>query len=92
MLTDPRRADIEAGLLDLIARRGVNSSACPSEVARALSDKDWQALMPLVRETAWRLMQSGQLDISQAGVSIVQLEAVRGPIRVRLPRVPPGPA
>ncbi len=92
MLTGPSQADIEAGLLALIARRGTHSSACPSEVARTLSDKDWRALMTRVRQAAWRLMQSGQLDITQAGVSIVHMDTVKGPIRVRLPRVGPGPA
>ena len=42
--------------------------------------------MPRVRQVAWHLMQLGELDISQAGVSIPAIDAVVGPIRLRLAR------
>lgn len=90
----PDKAEIEAALLALIAQRGLHSSACPSEVARALSPTSWRELMPRIREASWRLMQSGQLDISQGGVSIARpdaaIDAVKGPVRIRLPRLPAG--
>ena len=89
MSEGPSDADIESVMLALIAKRGLHSSACPSEVARSLSDNNWRALMPRVRDLAWQLMQLGQLDISQGGVSIAGNARVVGPIRIRLARPPP---
>ena len=89
MSLDPGDADIEAAILTLVAKRGMQSSACPSEVARALSKSNWRALMPRVRDLAWQLMQLGQLDISQGGVSIAGNARVVGPLRIRLARPPP---
>ena len=89
MSEGPSDADIETAILVLIAKRGLQSSACPSEVARALSKSNWRALMPRVRDAAWRLVEHGQLDISQGGVSIAGNARVVGPIRIRLARPPP---
>ena len=89
MSEGPSDADIESVMLALIAKRGLHSSACPSEVARALSKSNWRALMPRVRDLAWQLMQLGQLDISQGGVSIAGNARVVGPLRIRLARPPP---
>jgi len=81
---------IEAALLALIAQRGHRASACPSEVARALSPDDWRVLMPRVRQVAGQLAQRGMLDISQGGQSVSPLTLPdgpwNGPIRVRLSR------
>jgi len=81
---------IEAALLALIAQRGEKSSACPSEVARALSPDDWRALMPRIRQVAGQLAVRGMLDISQGGQSVPHTTlshgSWKGPIRVRLPR------
>ena len=80
MVTD---VDIEAAMLCLIAQRGPKSSACPSEVARALLPDGWRALMPRVRATALLLQRRGLLDISQGGVLVTNLDELRGPIRIR---------
>ena len=81
---------IEAALLALIVQRGKKSSACPSEVARALAPEDWRDLMPRVRQVAGQLALRGLLDISQGGQSvpatILPNGPWKGPIRVRLPR------
>ena len=78
-------AELESTMLSLIAQRGEQSSACPSEVARTLLPKGWRELMPRVREAALRLCQQGRLDISQKGVSVPKLDTLRGPIRIRQP-------
>ena len=79
----PSSAEIEAAMLKLIAQRGENASACPSEVARALASHTWRELMPQVREAAVRLRGQGLLDISQSGVSVTPDQGLRGPIRIR---------
>ena len=81
---------IEAALLALIAQRGKESSACPSEVARALSPDDWRKLMPRIRQIAGLLAMRGLLDISQGGLSVTPATLPngpwKGPIRIRVPR------
>ena len=86
----PSDPQIETALLALIAQRGQDASACPSEVARALSPDDWRILMPRVRQVAGQLALRGLLDISQGGQSVSRSTQShgpwKGPIRVRLPR------
>ena len=78
-------AEIEAAMLHLVAQRGEHSSACPSEVARVLSPDGWRELMPRVHEVAMQLHLQRRLDIAQGGVSVSNLDTLRGPIRIRLP-------
>ncbi|MFN5350472.1 MAG: DUF3253 domain-containing protein [Polaromonas sp.] len=89
-MPQPSDPQIEAALLALIAQRGHQASACPSEVARALSPDDWRTLMPRVRQMAGQLALRGLLDISQGGQSVPASSLPngpwKGPIRVRLPR------
>ena len=86
----PSDPQIETALLALIAQRGQDASACPSEVARALLPEDWRILMPRVRQVAGQLALRGLLDISQGGQSVPVTTLPhgpwKGPIRVRLPR------
>jgi len=86
-LTDQQ---IQTALLALISQRGEQASACPSEVARALSPDDWRNLMPRIRQVAGQLALQGLLDISQGGQSVspntLPNGPWKGPIRVRLPR------
>ena len=86
----PSDSQIETALLALITQRGHHASACPSEVARALSPDDWRTLMPRVRQVAGQLALRGLLDISQGGQSVPAATLPngpwKGPIRVRLPR------
>ena len=79
----PTHTQIEAALLAIVRQRGPTSSACPSEVARALSPHAWRVLMPHVREVAMQLAQRGLLDISQGGQSVVPDGLWKGPIRLR---------
>jgi Protein of unknown function (DUF3253) len=79
-------ARIEAAIEAILQLRGPNASACPSDVARALSPDDWRALMPRVREAASRLANRGLLEIAQGGSAVSANGPWRGPIRLRLPR------
>lgn len=56
---------------------------CPSEAARAVGDVDWRSLMEPARMAARRLMESGQLVITQQGHP-VEPSTAKGPIRLRL--------
>ena len=80
---------LEATILDLLARRAPTSTICPSDAARAVGDDDWRALMEPARQAAQRLVDAGQVDITQHGTP-VDLATARGPIRIR--RRPPAPA
>ena len=88
-MTQPTELQIEAALLAMIAQRGEQASACPSEVARVLSADNWRALMPRVRQVAGQLALKGLLDIAQGGQSVSPSTLPhgpwKGPIRVRLP-------
>jgi methylated-DNA-protein-cysteine methyltransferase related protein len=67
---------------ELLARRAVTSSICPSDVARALRPHgDWRALMEDIRTVAGKLVAAGEVAITQRGRP-VELATVRGPIRI----------
>ena len=89
-------AQIESALLSLVLQRGLQSSACPSEVARAVAPENWRALMPQVRGVASRLARQGKIEIAQGGQAVSADGLWTGPIRLRLPaKSPPsgpGPA
>lgn len=68
-------------MLELVAKRGT-STACPSEVARAVGGTAWRELMPAVRAAAARLQQRGKLDVFQRGRP-VDVATARGPVRLR---------
>jgi Protein of unknown function (DUF3253) len=82
----PSNAQIEAAVLVITQQRGDTSTACPSEVARALSTDHWRALMPQVRAVASRLAQRGVIEIAQRGQAVSPIGPWKGPIRLRLPR------
>jgi hypothetical protein len=51
------RAEAEAAILDLLARREPGKTICPSDAARALGGDDgFRPLMPLVRDAARALV------------------------------------
>ena len=80
------RADAERAILDLLAQRDAGKTICPSEAARALGGDDgFRALMPLVRDAAAALVADGRIDVTQGG-SRVDIDAARGPIRLRAAR------
>lgn len=74
---------LEQAILDCLAARAPSATACPSEVARAVSPDSWRPLMPQVREAADKLVERGLLSVEQKGRQVVASSA-RGPIRLRL--------
>jgi len=77
--------DLEASILAMLATRASTSSICPSDVARQVAPDDWRPLMDPVRDAAQRLVDRGEVEITQRG-EVVDLATARGPIRIRLPR------
>ena len=61
-------------IVDKLAARDASSSICPSELARDL--------MQPVRDAAQELVRAGTVIITQ-GADTVDLETVKGPIRIR---------
>lgn len=78
-------AQLEAVILELLASRAPTSSICPSDAARAAGGADpddWRPLMEPARQAAQRLVERGEVEITQGGEP-VDLASVRGPIRIR---------
>ena len=74
-------ADIERTILALLEQREQGKTICPSEAARALAEGEgFRELMDPVRRVADGMEQ---VEITQRG-RVVELDAARGPIRLRL--------
>lgn len=74
---------LEASILDLLARRARTSTICPSDAARAVGDADsWRELMEPARRAARRLVDRGEVEITQGG-HVVDPSTATGPIRIR---------
>ncbi|GHB80809.1 hypothetical protein GCM10010347_59510 [Streptomyces cirratus] len=87
MTDSERQTDrhLERVILQLLDRRGPTATICPSDAARAVYDGDddgWRALMEPVRRAARRLVESGEVEITQGGRA-VEPTKTRGPIRIR---------
>ena len=84
-----RPADVELAsraILDLLSRRGEEKTICPSEAARVLAaDGDFRPFMEIIREAAGRLVDRGDIEVLQKGRA-VDLDTVRGPVRLRTAR------
>ncbi len=80
---------LEQAILDLLAGRAATATICPSEVARAEAGDDdsdaWRALMEPVRRAARRLVDRGEVEITQRG-SVIDPSTAKGPIRIRRKR------
>lgn len=72
---------IETTILELLAKRAVTSSICPSDAARALGGEEWRELMEDTRRVARRLVDEGRVQITQRGEQVDPATA-RGPIRI----------
>jgi hypothetical protein len=73
---------LEATILDLLAARAATSTICPSDAARAVGDENWRDLMEPARRAARRLVDAGEVVITQGG-SVVDPSTAKGPIRIR---------
>ncbi|WP_235023623.1 DUF3253 domain-containing protein [Streptomyces sp. WAC05374] len=86
---------LERAILELLRRRGPTATICPSDAARAVYEGDddgWRALMEPARRAARRLVDAGEVHITQGGRPVEPSEA-RGPIRIRRAHRPgPPPA
>lgn len=76
---------IEACIVELLTQRAVESSICPSDVARALADKEsaWRALMPRIRSVSAQLAKDEVIRVTQGDTTVDIEGGVRGPIRLR---------
>lgn len=81
-VTDTDR-ELESSILDLLRARGAGKSICPSEAARRVSPDGWRELMEPARRAARRLVEAGEIEITQAG-HVVDPSTAKGPIRLRL--------
>ncbi|NBY57344.1 MAG: DUF2256 and DUF3253 domain-containing protein [Actinobacteria bacterium] len=76
---------LEVAILELLAGRAREASICPSEAARHVGGETWRALMEPARMAARRLVERGEVQITQAG-RVVDPSRAKGPIRVRRSR------
>ncbi|WP_241483624.1 DUF3253 domain-containing protein [Rhodococcoides fascians] len=76
---------LEVKIRELLDARSRDSTICPSDVARAVSEDDWRDLMEPVRRAARRLVDAGEVQITQKG-SVVDPSTAKGPIRIRWTR------
>lgn len=74
--------ELEASILDLLGRRKVGATICPSEAARAVGGDEWRELMEPARRAARRLVDAGDVEITQQG-RVVDPSTAKGPIRIR---------
>lgn len=81
-----QRLTIQREMLRLAEARSP-ASLCPSEVARACGsdagEEAWRELMPMVREVAAELADTGGIEATQGG-KVVDVRTAKGPIRLRL--------
>ena len=84
-VADERGDDLEdrlrGAILDLLAGRAATSTICPSDAARAVGGTGWRAAMPLARDVAARLVDSGVVEVRQKGEP-VDVRTARGPVRI----------
>jgi hypothetical protein len=74
---------LERTILSLLDQRAPTSTICPSDAARAVGTEDgWRQLMGRARDAAQRLVDAGDVEITQGG-RVVELSRATGPIRIR---------
>lgn len=76
---------LEATILDLLGRLDATSTICPSDAARAVggdAEESWRNLMEPSRRAARRLVDRGEVVITQGG-RMVDPSTATGPIRIR---------
>ncbi|MFY0408288.1 DUF3253 domain-containing protein [Solicola sp. PLA-1-18] len=74
--------ELERTILTLLDARARDATICPSEAARAVGGDDWRDLMEPARAAARRLVDRGDVQITQRG-QVVDPSTARGPIRIR---------
>ena len=76
---------LEAAIIELLAGRARDASICPSEAARHVGGETWRELMEPARLAARRLVERGEVQITQGG-RVVDPSRAKGPIRIRRSR------
>ena len=85
-MSGPTGEQIERTITELLEARDPGKTICPSDAARALAgDAGFRPLMEPVRARAREMVGRGDLEITQGG-RVVDPDAARGAIRLRLPR------
>ncbi len=74
--------DLESVILELLDARAQGATICPSEAARQVGGEDWRDLMEPARQAARRLVDAGEVEITQGG-RVVDPSTAKGPIRIR---------
>lgn len=74
--------ELERVILDLLDNRAKGATICPSEAARAVGGDEWRDDMDAARAAAQRLVDAGEVDITQGG-EVVDGATAKGPIRIR---------
>jgi hypothetical protein len=72
--------DLESAITGLLATR--SGTICPSEAARKVDADGWRELMEPARRAARRLVEAGEVEITQGG-RVVDPSTAKGPIRIR---------
>jgi ribosomal protein S12 methylthiotransferase accessory factor YcaO len=82
----PRRVDTERALenaiTELLDGRAPGKTICPSEAARRVDPQDWRPLMESARRVAARLVEAGEVEMTQQG-QVVDPATAKGPVRLR---------
>jgi Protein of unknown function (DUF3253) len=73
---------LQQAILDLLEQRRPGATICPSDAARAVAPDAWRPLMDAARAAAQRLVDAGQVEVTQGG-EVVDLASARGPVRIR---------
>lgn len=74
---------LERTILELLAQRKGGATICPSDAARSVGSEDgWRDLMEPARRAARRLVEAGEVVITQQG-KVVDPSTAKGPIRIR---------
>lgn len=70
-----------AAAIRTLTRKRVESSICPSDVARAVGGESWRSRMDDVRRVAAELAARDEIVVTQKGER-VRIEEARGPVRI----------
>ncbi len=81
---EPTDKEIRDEILRLLLLDSRVSSICPSDVARSLRPQ-WRQWMPLVIEIAAEMAKDQEIEVILQGQP-VDIEKVKGPVRLRLVR------
>lgn len=73
---------LEDAIRKLLDQRSKEASICPTEAARLVQPEDWRQLLEPARRAARRLVESGEVEITQGG-RVVDPSHARGAIRIR---------